>query len=187
VKFLPTELPEVVLVEPEVHRDARGFFLETWHARKYTEGGIPARFVQDNHSRSCHGTLRGFHAQSRSPQGKLVRVLRGEIFDVAVDIRVGSPSFARHVGVQLSAVSFRQLWIPPGFGHGFLVLSDDAEIEYKCTDFYDPGHEIGFAWNDPLVGVSWPIDEPILSDRDRDAPRLAAIEHLLPRFDGADR
>ncbi len=187
MKFLPTDLPEVVLVEPDVHLDARGFFLETWHARKYGEGGIPAQFVQDNHSKSQHGTLRGFHAQSRRPQGKLVRVLRGEIFDVAVDIRVGSPSFAGHTCVRLTAESFRQLWIPPGFGHGFLVLSEEAEVEYKCTDFYDPGHEIGFAWNDPAVGVRWPIDAPILSEKDRGAPRLAEIEHLLPRFEGSRR
>ena len=184
MKFIPTELPEVVLIQPDVHRDARGFFLETWHARKYREGGIPAHFVQDNHSKSCRGTLRGFHAQSRRPQGKLVRALRGEIFDVAVDIRVGSPSFARHVCVQLTAESFRQLWVPPGFGHGFLVLSEEAEVEYKCTDFYDPGGEIGFAWDDPQVGAHWPIEDPILSEKDRDAPNLAAIEHLLPLFEG---
>jgi dTDP-4-dehydrorhamnose 3,5-epimerase len=187
VKFLPTDLPEVVLIEPDVHRDARGFFLEAWHAGKYGEGGIPARFVQDNHSKSGRGTLRGFHAQARHPQGKLVRVLRGEIFDVAVDIRVGSPSFARHVCVRLTAESFRQVWVPQGFGHGFLVLSEEAEVEYKCTDFYDPGDEIGFAWNDPVVAVRWPIDDPILSEKDRNASTLAAIEHLLPRFEGTGR
>jgi dTDP-4-dehydrorhamnose 3,5-epimerase len=187
VKFLPTDLPEVVLIEPDVHRDTRGFFLETWHAGKYEEGGIPARFVQDNHSRSRRGTLRGFHAQSRHPQGKLIRVLRGEIFDVAVDIRVGSPTFARHVSVRLTAESFRQLWIPPGFGHGFLVLSEEAEVEYKCTHFYDPGDEIGFAWNDPELAVRWPIEAPILSEKDRSAPPLAAIEDRLPRFEGAGR
>jgi dTDP-4-dehydrorhamnose 3,5-epimerase len=187
VKFLPTDLPEVVVIEPDVHRDARGFFLETWHARKYGEGGIPAHFVQDNHSKSRRGTLRGFHAQSRHPQGKLVRALRGEIFDVAVDIRVGSPSFARHVCVQLTAESFRQLWVPPGFGHAFLVLSEEAEVEYKCTDFYDPADEIGFAWDDPVVAVPWPIEAPVLSEKDRSAPRLAAIEDLLPRLDGAGR
>lgn len=187
MRFLPTELPEVVLIEPDVHQDARGFFLETWHAQKYAEGGIPARFVQDNHSKSRGGTLRGFHAQLSHSQGKLVRVLRGEIFDVAIDIRVGSPSFARHVSVRLSAESFQQLWVPPGFGHGFLVLSEHAEIEYKCTDFYDPSDEIGFAWDDPVVAVRWPIDDPILSERDRGAPTLATIEHLLPRFEGAAR
>jgi dTDP-4-dehydrorhamnose 3,5-epimerase len=184
VRFLPTELPEVVLIEPDVHRDERGFFLETWHARKYAESGIPEQFVQDNHSKSCRDTLRGFHAQSRHSQGKLVRVLWGEIFDVAVDIRVGSPSFARHVCVRLTAESFRQLWIPPGFGHAFLVLSEEAEIEYKCTEFYDPSDEIGFIWEDPVVAVSWPIDDPILSERDRGAPTLAAIEDRLPRFVG---
>ena len=182
MKFLPTELPEVVLIEPDVHRDARGFFLETWHARRYAEGGIPPRFVQDNHSKSRRGILRCFHAQLSHSQGKLVRVLRGEILDVAVDIRVGSPSFARHVCVRLAAESFEQLWVPPGFGHAFLVLSEDAEVEYKCTDFYDPSDEIGFAWDDPVVAVRWPIDDPILSERDRGAPTLAMIEHLLPRF-----
>jgi dTDP-4-dehydrorhamnose 3,5-epimerase len=184
VRFLPTELPEVVLIEPDLHRDERGFFLETWHARKYADGGIPARFVQDNHSKSCRDTLRGFHAQSRHSQGKLVRVLRGEIFDVAVDIRVGSASFARHVCMRLTAASFRQLWVPPGFGHAFLVLSDEAEVEYKCTDFYDPSDEIGFAWDDPVVAVPWPIEHPILSEKDRAAPTLAAIEDRLPRFEG---
>ena len=187
MKFLPTDLPEVVLIEPDVHRDARGFFLETWHARKYAEGGVPAHFVQDNHSKSRRGTLRGFHAQARHPQGKLVRALRGEIFDVAVDVRVGSPTFARHVCVLLTGESFRQVWVPPGFGHGFVVLSEEAEVEYKCTDFYDPGDEIGFAWNDPVVAVRWPIDDPVLSEKDRGAPNLAAIEHLLPRFEGGGR
>jgi len=185
VKFLPTDLPKVVLIEPDVHRDARGFFLETWHAGRYREGGIPARFVQDNHSKSGRGILRGFHAQSRRPQGKLIRVVRGEIFDVAVDIRLGSPSFAQHVSARLTAESFRQLWVPPGFGHGFLVLSQEAEVEYKCTDFYDPEDEIGFAWNDPMVAAPWPIEDPILSDKDRKAPMLEAIEHLLPRFEGS--
>ena len=185
MKFLPTDLPEVLLIEPDVHRDARGFFLETWHARRYREGGIRADFVQDNHSKSRRGTLRGFHAQSRHSQGKLVRVIRGEIFDVAVDIRVGSPSYARHVCARLTAESFHQLWVPPGFGHAFLVLSEEAEVEYKCTDFYDPADEIGFAWDDPAVAVGWPIDEPVLSEKDRNAPNLAAIEHLLPRFEGA--
>ena len=185
MRFLPTEIPEVVLIEPDVHRDDRGFFIETWHERRYAEGGIAAQFVQDNHSKSCRDTLRGFHAQARHAQGKLVRVLRGEIFDVAVDIRLGSPSFARHVCVRLAAESFRQLWVPPGFGHGFLVLSEDAEVEYKCTDFYDPSDEIGFAWDDPVVAAPWPIDDPILSEKDRSAPTLAAIEDRLPHFEAS--
>jgi dTDP-4-dehydrorhamnose 3,5-epimerase len=187
VRFLPTDLAEVVLIEPDVYPDERGFFLETWHARRYEEHGISARFVQDNHSKSRRGALRGFHAQSRHPQGKLIRVVRGEIFDVAVDIRVGSPSFAQHVSVRLAAASFQQLWVPPGFGHGFLVLSEEAEVEYKCTDFYDREDEIGFAWNDPMVAAPWPIEDPILSNKDRDAPTLAAIQHLLPRFEGSGR
>ena len=182
MKFLPTDLPEVVVIEPDVHLDARGFFLESWHARKYEEGGIPAHFVQDNHSKSGRGTLRGFHAQSRRPQGKLVRALRGEIFDVAVDIRVGSPSFARHVCVELTGESFRQLWVPPGFGHGFLVLSEEAEVEYKCTDFYDPSGELTVAWNDPEIGIDWPSVEPVLSAKDATAPSLSEVLEQLPVF-----
>jgi dTDP-4-dehydrorhamnose 3,5-epimerase len=173
LKITPTDLPEVVLVEPDVHRDARGFFLETWHARKYAEAGLDLTFVQDNHSRSARNTLRGLHVQLARPQGKLVRVTQGEIFDVAVDVRHGSPSFGRHVGVVLSADNFRQLWIPEGFAHGFCVLSETAEFQYKCTDFYDPTSEIVVAWNDPAIGIEWPIQEPLLSDRDRAGRPLA--------------
>jgi dTDP-4-dehydrorhamnose 3,5-epimerase len=173
LKITPTELPEVLLVEPDVHRDERGFFLETWHAEKYAVGGLSATFVQENHIRSRRGTLRGLHAQLHKPQGKLVRVSEGEIFDIAVDIRQGSPTFGKHVGVFLSAENFRQLWIPEGYAHGFCVISETAEFLYKCTDVYDPTGDIIVRWNDPAIGIDWPIEAPLLSDRDRDARLLA--------------
>ena len=172
MRFRPTELPDVILVEPDVHRDQRGFFLETYHARKYAEGGVPGPFVQDNHSRSVQGTLRGLHAQREHPQGKLVRAVEGEMFDVAVDIRPASPTFGRWVGVRLSGENFRQLYIPPGFAHGFCVLSEVVHVEYKCTDFYRPEDEIGIAWDDPEIGITWPLGEPVISAKDRALPRL---------------
>jgi dTDP-4-dehydrorhamnose 3,5-epimerase len=184
MRFERTELPEVVVVEPDVFRDARGFFLETYHARKYREAGVVGEFVQDNHSRSVRGTLRGLHAQSERPQGKLVRVLQGEIYDVAVDIRRGSPTFARWVGVRLSAENFRQCFIPAGFAHGFLVLTEVAEVEYKCTDFYEPASELHILWNDPEIGVEWPLAAPLLSAKDRSAKRLAELGDRLPRYPG---
>jgi dTDP-4-dehydrorhamnose 3,5-epimerase len=184
VRFVATELPGVVLVEPTVHRDKRGFFLETYHRDKYAAGGIDAVFVQDNHSRSTRGILRGLHAQGRRPQGKLVRAVEGAIFDVAVDIRRGSPTFARWVGVELSAESFHQLWVPPGFAHGFCVLSESAQVEYKCTEVYLPDDELAIAWDDPEIGIDWPVAEPILSPKDAAAPRLAEVE-LLPRYPDA--
>jgi dTDP-4-dehydrorhamnose 3,5-epimerase len=180
MKFLPTELPGVVVIEPDVHRDARGFFLESYHARKYAEGGIPGPFVQDNHSFSQRGTLRGLHAQQRRPQGKLVRAVLGEMFDVAVDIRRGSPTFGRWVGVVLSGDNFRQLYLPPGFAHGFCVLSDFAHAEYKCTDFYDAGDELAIAWNDPDLAIAWPLREPVVSAKDAAAPRLRDVLERLP-------
>jgi dTDP-4-dehydrorhamnose 3,5-epimerase len=172
VKFTPLALPEVILVEPDVHLDARGFFLETYHLERYRAGGIPGPFVQDNHSRSVRRTLRGLHAQHRRPQGKLVRAVEGEMFDVAVDIRSGSATFGRWVGVRLSGDNFHQLYVPPGFAHGFCVLSDIVHVEYKCTELYDGADEIGFAWDDPDVGIEWPIADPIISDKDRRLPRL---------------
>ncbi|PYQ01582.1 MAG: dTDP-4-dehydrorhamnose 3,5-epimerase [Acidobacteria bacterium] len=175
MRFTPLALPEVILVEPDVHRDARGFFLETYHAERYRAGGIPGPFVQDNHSRSVRGTLRGLHAQRRRPQGKLVRAVDGEMFDVAVDIRRVSPSFGRWVGVRLSGENFRQLYVPPGFAHGFCVLSGVVNVEYKCTDFYDPGDEIGLVWNDPEVGIEWPVSDPIISEKDRRLPPLKSL------------
>ena len=182
MRFLPTGLPGVIVVEPDVYHDARGFFFETYHARTYQEGGIKATFVQDNHSQSSHGTLRGLHAQLRHPQGKLIRTLEGEIFDVAVDIRRGSTTFTHWIGVVLSAENFRQLYIPPGFAHGFAVLSERAQIAYKCTNFYDPTDEIGLAWNDPDIGVEWPLRAPVLSEKDIAAPFLRDIEESLPIF-----
>lgn len=173
MKITPTDLPDVLLVEPDVHRDDRGFFLETWHAQKYAQAGLDADFVQDNHSRSQRGTLRGLHVQRAKPQGKLVRASFGEIFDVAIDIRHGSPTFGRYVGVLLSAENFRQLWIPKGFAHGFCVISEIAELQYKCTDVYDPTSELTIAWNDPTIGIEWPIDDPLLSDKDRVGQTLA--------------
>jgi dTDP-4-dehydrorhamnose 3,5-epimerase len=170
VKFSETDLPGVVLVEPDVFRDARGFFLETFHARKYRDGGIAYDFVQDNHSRSQRGTLRGLHAQRTKPQGKLVRALQGEIFDVAVDIRKGSPTFGKWTAATLSSENFRQLFVPPGFAHGFCVVSEFAEVEYKCTDFYDPADEIGVLWNS--AGIEWPLREPLLSKKDAALPPL---------------
>jgi dTDP-4-dehydrorhamnose 3,5-epimerase len=175
VKFTPLALPEVILVEPDVHRDVRGFFVETYHLEKYRAGGIPGPFVQDNHSRSVQGTLRGLHAQRRRPQGKLVRAVDGEMFDVAVDLRRGSATFGRWVGVRLSGENFRQLYVPPGFAHGFCVLSEVVHVEYKCTDFYDAADEIGLAWNDPDVGIEWPIRDPIISDKDRKLPTLREL------------
>ena len=184
MKFTPTNLPEVILVQPDVHRDARGFFLESYHAGKYLEGGIPGPFVQDNHSLSQRGTLRGLHAQWRRPQGKLVRVLHGEIFDVAVDARLGSPRFGEWVGVMLSGENHHQLWVPAGFIHGFCVTSERAEVEYKCTDLYDPGGELGVLWNDPEIGIVWPVKEPVLSGKDAAAPRLKDVREKLMTFTG---
>jgi dTDP-4-dehydrorhamnose 3,5-epimerase len=179
MKFIPTRIPEVILVEPDVWRDARGYFFETHHQKKYAAGGIPETFVQDNQSFSVARTLRGLHAQLRRPQGKLVRAVQGEIFDVGVDIRPGSPTFGQWVGETLSGESFRQLYIPPGFAHGFCVLSETAVVQYKCTDFYDKDDEIGLVWNDPEIGIEWPVAEPLVNDKDRNAPRLAEILQKL--------
>jgi dTDP-4-dehydrorhamnose 3,5-epimerase len=179
LRALTTELPGVLLLEPDVFRDPRGYFLETFHERKYREAGIPHSFVQDNLSRSTRGTLRGLHAQLRKPQGKLIRTLQGEIFDVAVDIRPGSPTFGRWTSATLTGESFLQMFIPPGFAHGFCVLSEVAEVAYKCTDFYDPADEIGFRWNDPAVGIAWPIKDPLLSKKDAALPTLAELRRRL--------
>lgn len=187
MKFLPTALPEVIIIEPDLHRDGRGFFLETYHGLKYRDGGVAACFVQDNHSSSARDTLRGLHAQLRHPQGKLVRVLRGEVYDVAVDIRRGSPTFLRWVGITLSAENFRQCYIPPGFAHGFCVRSDYAEFEYKCTDYYDPTAELRILWNDPAIGIDWPVQTPILSDKDRAGRPVAELMDQLPSFDERSR
>lgn len=184
MNVIATKLPGVLVIEPSVHRDERGFFLETFHARRYREAGLDANFVQDNHSRSVRGTLRGLHWQIEQPQGKLVRVLFGEIFDAVVDIRPDAATFGQWVGVTLSSENFRQLYAPPGFAHGFCVTSEVAEVEYKCTDFYDPRAERGLIWNDPEVGITWPVVEPILSPRDQQHPTLAELRLMdgaLPR------
>src|SRR6185295_12886257 len=180
MEFRPTVLPGVLVVVPDVHADPRGFFFESYHAEKYRKGGIALPFVQDNHSRSVRGTLRGLHAQFRKPQGKLVRVLQGEIFDVAVDGRRSSPTFGKWVGVTLSAENKHQIWVPPGFVHGFCVTSETAEVEYKCTDLYDPGGELTVIWNDPAIGIVWPVKEPVLSTKDLAGKRLAELTDLLP-------
>ena len=180
MKFLDQTIPGIVLVEPDVHRDDRGFFLESYHAGKYREAGIEVGFVQDNHSLSRQGTLRGLHMQLRHPQAKLIRVLRGEIWDVAVDLRKGSPTFGQHFGVELSAENHFQLFVATGLAHGFVVLSEEAEIEYKCSDIYDPGGELSVAWNDPELGIPWPIEEPILSEKDLRAPSVAEVMERLP-------
>jgi dTDP-4-dehydrorhamnose 3,5-epimerase len=182
VKFSGTALPGVILIEPDVFKDARGYFLESYHEEKYLRGGIPGRFVQDNHSHSVKGTLRGLHAQARKPQGKLVRAVRGEMFDVAVDIRVGSPTFGKWVGAHLSSENSRQLYIPPGFAHGFCVLTDLVDVEYKCTDFYDRDDELALRWDDPEIGIAWPVSAPILSAKDAAAPLLKDIQDRLPRY-----
>lgn len=185
MKVEPTALPEVIVLTPDVHRDPRGLFLETYHARKYREAGIEATFVQDNLSRSARGTLRGLHAQRRRPQGKLIRVVEGEICDVTADIRRGSPTFARWVAVRLSGENFRQCYVPPGFAHGFCVLSAVAVVEYKCTEFYDPADEIGVIWNDPDLAIEWPVAEPILSAKDSGAPSLRELVETLPVYERA--
>jgi dTDP-4-dehydrorhamnose 3,5-epimerase len=182
MKVLATDLPGVLLVEPVVHRDSRGFFLETYNERRYREAGIAATFVQDNHSRSGRGTVRGLHFQVRRLQGKLVRALAGDMFDVAVDVRRGSPTFGRWVGVHLSAENFRQIYIPPGFAHGFCVLSEVGEVEYKCTELYEAADELAIAWNDPQIGIRWPTAEPLLSAKDQAAPRLAEVLERLPSY-----
>lgn len=185
MRVVPAALPEVLVIEPDVHRDDRGFFLETYNADRYRQAGIAQPFLQDNHSRSVGGTIRGLHLQVRRPQAKLVRVIEGEIYDVAVDVRRGSPTFGRWIGVTLSAENFRQCYVPVGFAHGFAVLSSIAQVEYKCTELYDPGGEIGVRWNDPQLAVAWPIQEPILSPRDRQLPTLDGVEGLLPTYDAS--
>ena len=167
MKVTPTRLPEVLLIEPKVFGDDRGFFFESWNEREFRSAGIDQRFVQDNHSKSARHVLRGLHYQIRQPQGKLVRVVAGEIFDVAVDIRRTSPQFGQHVTVSLSAEKHNMLWVPIGFAHGFCVVSDSAEVLYKTTDLYAPEHERTIRWNDPAIGIGWPMSAPpILSAKD---------------------
>jgi len=180
VRVNTTAIPGVLVIEPDVHTDGRGFFVETYQAERYRRYGIDGPFVQDNHSRSVGRTLRGLHLQVRRPQGKLVRVTEGEVFDVAVDVRRGSPTFGRWVAVTLTADNFKQCYIPPGFAHGFCVLSPVAQVEYKCTDVYDAAGEVGIAWNDPALAITWPIADPLLSPRDQQHPTLAELAAELP-------
>jgi dTDP-4-dehydrorhamnose 3,5-epimerase len=179
MRFIPTELPGAVIIEPDVHRDQRGYFLETFHAVKYAAAGIPRVFVQDNHSSSTRGTLRGLHFQLHHPQGKLVRVVEGSIWDVAVDVRPDLPTFGRWTATMLSAENFRQLYIPPGCAHGFCVLSDSAQVQYKCTELYDPADELGIAYDDPELAIAWPITNPLVSERDRHHRRLSELVDRL--------
>jgi dTDP-4-dehydrorhamnose 3,5-epimerase len=172
MRFTETPLAGVVLIEPDVYRDVRGHFLETFHADKYAAAGIPRMFLQDNQSLSVRHTLRGLHMQLRRPQGKLLRVVHGEIWDVAVDLRHGSPTWGRWTAAILSGENFRQLYVPPGCAHGFCVMSETAQVQYKCTEFYDPADEIGIAWSDPGLGIEWPVRQPLLSARDQSHPTL---------------
>jgi dTDP-4-dehydrorhamnose 3,5-epimerase len=177
VNVVPTAVPGVVVLEPKVFGDARGFFLESWNRRAFAQAGIDADFVQDNHSRSSRNVLRGLHYQLRQPQGKLVRVVAGEIYDVAVDLRRGSPTFGRWAGVALSAENRRMVWVPAGFAHGFLVLSEAAEVLYKATDYYAPEHERTIAWDDPDLAIAWPLaGAPVLSAKDAAGTRFRDAE-----------
>ena len=184
MKVIQTEVPGVLIVEPKVFGDARGFFFENYSQERYAAAGIPEQFVQDNVSLSQRGVLRGLHLQWPNPQGKLVSVLRGEVYDVAVDVRVGSPSFGQWVGVTLSCENRRQFWVPPGFAHGFQVVSDEALFAYKCTDYYHPEFEASIAWDDPELGIRWPVANPSLSAKDRAGVRLRDLpEERRPRIE----
>ena len=179
MKFIPTEIPGVIIVEPDVFGDHRGFFMESWHAEKFAEGGIDAQFVQDNHSRSSQGILRGLHYQIEQPQGKLVRVLSGEVFDVVVDLRRDSPTFGKWVGMYLNDTDKKMLWVPPGFAHGFYVVSEQADFFYKCTELYAPEHERAIRWDDPDLAIDWPIasgQEPVLAPKDAAAKSFKDAE-----------
>ncbi|GEL71631.1 dTDP-4-dehydrorhamnose 3,5-epimerase [Myxococcus virescens] len=183
MKVTPLEIPDVLLLEPKVFGDDRGFFMEMFHAARYAAVGIPGPFVQDNYSRSAKGTLRGLHFQEPQAQGKLVQVLAGAVYDVAVDVRRGSPTFGQWVAAELSSDNRRQLWIPPGFAHGFCVVSDSADFHYKCTALYAPETERSVVWNDPDLAIPWPVREPRLSPKDAQAPRLRDAP-LLPEYVG---
>jgi len=184
VKVSETSLPGVLLIEPKVFGDDRGYFFESFRLDRYHASGVPYAFVQDNVSRSRRGVLRGLHLQEPKGQGKLVSVALGEVFDVAVDVRVGSPNFGRWTGAYLSEKSKNQLWIPPGFAHGFVVTSEEAIFTYKCTEYYRPEAELTVRWNDPAIGIEWPVSHPSLSAKDLAAPMLAELKAVLPRFAG---
>lgn len=180
MKVIPTHIPEVLILEPQVFGDARGFFLETWNANTFAELGLDLRFVQDNHSRSRQGILRGMHYQIQHPQGKLVRVTHGKVFDVAVDLRQSSPTFGQWAGAELSEENHRMLWVPPGFAHGFYVMSESADFLYKCTDFYAPEYDRSLRWDDPTVGIEWPL----VNDA---APTISAKDEAGKRWQEADK
>jgi dTDP-4-dehydrorhamnose 3,5-epimerase len=181
MNVISTKIPEVLIIEPKRLGDDRGFFSETFQAERYAAYGIRGPFVQDNLSRSRHGVLRGLHLQNPNPQGKLLSALRGRLLDVAVDVRVGSPTFGHHVAVELSEDNQRQIWVPRGFAHGFIVLSETADCFYKCDALYSPNDEIVVRWNDPAIGIDWGVKTASLSARDAAAPLLAEIKHL-PRY-----
>ncbi len=179
MQIVDTVLDDVKIVEPPVFGDERGFFMESWNLQKFEDAGLPTHFVQDNHSRSTQGVLRGMHFQIKHPQGKLVRVTAGEVFDVAVDMRRNSPQFGQWVGVALSASNHRQLWVPPGFAHGFYVMSESADFQYKCTDIYAPEYERSLRWDDPSVGIKWPLANgkaPSLAAKDAEGQFLGDID-----------
>ena len=183
MKITKTPLPGVLVIGPSVFPDDRGFFLETFHQEKYADIGLTKPFVQDNHSHSEHGVLRGLHYQLHRPQAKLVFVVNGEIFDVAVDIRRGSPTFGQWTGVRLSSQNHKQIFVPEGFAHGFIVLSETADVIYKCTDLFTPGDAYGIMWSDPSIAIDWPIDSPILSAKDKQNPNLSdVIPDNLPQY-----
>jgi dTDP-4-dehydrorhamnose 3,5-epimerase len=184
LQVVETSIPGVVVIEPTVFGDARGFFMETFNADRYAAAGLTAAFVQDNLSRSARGVLRGLHFQNPKLQGKLVSVLRGTVFDIAVDVRVGSPTFGRHVKIELSEENRRQLWVPRGFAHGFIVVSETADFFYKCDALYSPGDEIVLRWDDPQLGVDWGSSAPIVSERDRNGRFLSQLENRLPVYAG---
>jgi dTDP-4-dehydrorhamnose 3,5-epimerase len=184
MRFNETRIPGVILIEPDVHRDARGYFLETFHAAIYAQAGIPSTFVQDNQSVSVRHTLRGLHMQVRKPQGKLMRAVEGEIWDVAVDLRADSPTFGQWTAATLSGENFHQLYLPPGCAHGFCVISERAQVQYKVTEFYDPTDEVGIAYNDPALDIRWPVSDPLLSERDK---RHETFEAVAARVRGRGR
>ena len=185
MKITPSKIPDVLIIEPDVFGDARGFFMETWHAQKYADAGLDVNFVQDNQSRSKQGILRGLHYQLEQPQGKLVRVSEGSVFDVAVDVRKGSPTFSQWVGIELSGENFKQLYVPAGFAHGFCVLSEYADFLYKCTDFYAPEYEHGIRWDDPAIGVEWPGSNFQVSEKDAQNSLLNDMNDFLPVYKGS--
>ncbi|MGD2118976.1 MAG: dTDP-4-dehydrorhamnose 3,5-epimerase [Chromatiales bacterium] len=180
MNFIKQSISDIVLIEPRVFGDERGFFMETWNQQQFADAGVTAHFVQDNHSMSSHGILRGLHYQIKQPQGKLVRVTAGEVFDVAVDIRRSSPTFGQHVTAHLTAGNKQMLWIPPGFAHGFYAMTDKVEFLYKCTDFYAPEYERTIAWNDAQLGIDWPLDgrSPVLSAKDQAGVAFADAEYF---------